>query len=192
MGDQSKKSNLEEDYCDIFNHLNIKNQIDPNLCYSCNYELRKTNPNYNNFPKSQKFIEYEKQLEQEQLQSQGSSTSDSPSASYYALYTLLIMLLAIDIFFWFAAVKANNYNIDNNENENEKMYPGIQNIGISLYVLNSITLILFFPLYYYIYQAYNNKLDTKYLMGFLFFLLLFYCVKIVLVTMDQRIIKIFD
>jgi hypothetical protein len=188
MGDQ--KNNLDKDYCDIFNNLNKKMGIDPDVCYRCNYELRKNNPQYINMPKSKKFEEYEKQKQQEQLLLQGLSTSDSPQASYYALFTLLIMLFAIDIFFWFAAIKATDYNIDNNENE--KMYPDIKSIGIALYVLNSITLILFVPLCYYIYKAYKNILDTTYLMGFLIFLLLFYCVKIVLVTIDQRIIKIFD
>ena len=180
MGDH-----LDKDYCDIFNNLN--KTIDPNVCYRCNYEVRKNNPIYKLLPKSQRFIEYEKQ--QEQSQSQGLSTSDSLPLSFYALQVLFWMLGAIHIFFWFAAVKATDYNIDNNENE--KMYPGIKSIGIALYVLNSITLILFVPLCYYIYKAYKNTLDTKYL-AFIFVLLLFYCVEIVLVTMDQRIIKIFD
>ena len=101
------------------------------------------------------------------------------------------MLLAIEVFFWFAAVKANNYNIENNEGG--KMYPGIQNIGIYLYTLNAVFIPLFGILIYYYKLVYSNEEYKKeYLILLLFFIALIYGAKIAVLTLDSRIIKIFD
>ena len=131
-------------------------------------------------------------LQQQQLalQQQQQQSSSPPTSSYF-LGVFIIMLLAIEVFFWFAAVKANNYNIENNEGG--KMYPGIQNIGIYLYTLNAVFIPLFGILIYYYKLVYSNEEYKKeYLILLLFFIALIYGAKIAVLTLDSRIIKIFD
>ena len=135
-------------------------------------------------------VDLEKQKQQQQQQQQQQQSSSPPTSSYF-FGVFIIMLLAIEVFFWFAAVKANNYNIENNEGK--KMYPGIQNIGIGLYTLNAVFIPLFvILLYYYKEVYYRNSFDKSYLILLLFCILMCYVVKIVLLTLDSRIIKIFD
>jgi len=137
-------------------------------------------------------VTQEKQNQQLQPQPQdraSDSPPTSPPTSHLFFGLFIAMLFALEVFFWYSAIKAYNYDL----NKNPSMYSNIKNIGIGLFTLNALFIPLYIMLLNYYYMVYNHKkYKNQYFAALLCCIALIYGIKIALLTLDSRIIKIFD